>query len=499
MRADTARGLVLGLSILCLGLGAAVVYLLRTPPAWDDLETTMADPSVRREVVDELVAQSPGIFDSFHDPDVGRILQPGLTDRATRDASLTTNPLGMREREFARPKPPGTIRVVLLGDSFVFGPRVDAAERLGHHLERTLRERAASAGGIEVLHFAIPSWNLRAECAWLGRQLHGLQPDLVFQVAVNNDLDDVSGVRGFGTQARFSPQRRRRAGGMVNRRHPASVLGFNRPGFVAHAIDDEGRARYREAAQEVGRLADLVTAQGGRYVLVMNWMGVQAAAAPFFASVLEPDQLLWMPFSFFRDDRYRISARDGHWNPAGHARVALALHGAIQARGLLPGLDLAPWDQAVRHLRTWEERAREEILATDDPLLGRRIGPVLDFADLDAPQAAQVHGGVYPGGWVGPYASMVLARSGGDRLVMEGEFPPDAWLAGRVAEVRVEEFAGVDLRIEPGQPFRLEVPLPDAVRSREHLTVRLLADDWVYRGDLLELAVVLRLRRLAVE
>ena len=99
-------------------------------------------------------------------------------------------------------------RVVLLGDSFVFGNSVRAEDRFGVLLEKELsaRSRSTTETGIEVLHIGIGSWNTRAQCSFLRRQLSDYDPDLVVQVFIGNDLDDNYGVRGFGTLADFDPK-----------------------------------------------------------------------------------------------------------------------------------------------------------------------------------------------------------------------------------------------------------------------------------------------------
>ena len=69
-------------------------------------------------------------------------------------------------------------RVVLLGDSFVFGYKTDQEDRLGVFLRRYLRERASdTAAEVECLHVAISSWNVQAECAYVRRQLGALRPE----------------------------------------------------------------------------------------------------------------------------------------------------------------------------------------------------------------------------------------------------------------------------------------------------------------------------------
>lgn len=143
--ADLAKRLALSFGVLSLGLVVALsVAVRRASHANLPLQTALADPQVKRAVVDQLIAQSPGVFDSFPDPMVGRVLQPAMTDRVVTGGVLSSNEWGMRERSYALPKPAGTIRIVLLGDSYVYGPGMAPDQRCGGFLERAVRERAGA-------------------------------------------------------------------------------------------------------------------------------------------------------------------------------------------------------------------------------------------------------------------------------------------------------------------------------------------------------------------
>ena len=82
-------------------------------------------------MLERLLEESQGFYDSHPDADVGHLHLPGLQGREFVRQPVHTNALGLREREIATPKPPGTVRVLLLGDSFVFGWGVAADRRLG--------------------------------------------------------------------------------------------------------------------------------------------------------------------------------------------------------------------------------------------------------------------------------------------------------------------------------------------------------------------------------
>ena len=87
-------------------------------------------------------------------------MAPNVSYVGFQGAGVTTNSLGMREREYEPRKPPGVTRVVLLGDSYVFDNGVLAEDRMGVFLEKWLVERASRNGEIECLHVGGESWNL---------------------------------------------------------------------------------------------------------------------------------------------------------------------------------------------------------------------------------------------------------------------------------------------------------------------------------------------------
>lgn len=488
----SANGLVLSLTVLCIGLVAALAFVLRqSNRAVNDLDMALQNADVREAVVGELVEQADGIFDSFPDHDVGRILLPGL-DTEVRNHSLKTNSLGMREREYALPKPDGTVRVVLLGDSYVFGSGVEADLRVGAHLERFLEERSPGSD-VECLHLGIPSWNIVAECAYVSRQVTDLRPDLVIQVVVPNDLDDNSGIRGFGSQGDFTLGR---PGARIHRNFPR-ILGFRVRNYILDDLDYESSSRYQRAADAIEQLATGVGAVGGRYVLLLNWLRTQRIAHDHLGSRLSSDQVAMLPRSFFHDDRYRISEHDGHWNPAGHERVARYLYGMIQRRDLLPALKLPVWDEATEAFVELSTGAEKE-LTEDTPRDESSIVGELDFQNLTRDTAAQIYCGIYPMAVAGPYVS-VLLRCEGSRLRVRGSGLSSPILDGMRIRVFVDEAHVGDMTCRVDGPLELDVALPEEIQQRRFVTVRCIADDYMYVSEDLRASASAFLHRVVID
>ena len=497
--------LLLSLIVLVIGLIAVICFLVTRPPDPQlALELAQSDPDVRQEVVQQLVNQTTLIYDAFPDPQVGYLLMPGLVDRPWIGKLVSSNRWGMREQEYAMPKDPGTVRVVFLGDSYVFGNAVDASVRVGIHLEKLLGRgtNASSIPTIECLHLGVPSWNLVAEANYVLKQLHLLQPDMVIQVAINNDLNDIAGIRGFSGRASFSPAFRSRGSGMIHQRWPINQLGFKTPGFLLLGMDFQSAHQYRQAGVAMKQLADAMKSSGGNYLLLLNWFRNQPVALQFFGESLDEDQMLQLPVVFAELERLRVSPRDAHWSAAGHEEVARYLYAALQQRDCLSMLELKSLPRATRTLEGIQKEVRDERLkVTVADIQSEHIPESdLNFLQMDDTIASHIHGGIYPGGETGAFASVIVARNNGRRLIIEGSFlgsefnRPDPSVEISVDGKSVGQATG-----KAGMPFRFEKELPAESLERPYLTIWMRSQEFVYGGPDLRFTLSHVTERLAIE
>ena len=500
--------IIMGLGVLCVGLLLAVIYLLWLRP--DPVHVSadgLQDADLREQVIKQLIGSNPGISDSHNDPDVGRINQPNLQGRMVGGVPVSTNRFGIRERNYALPKPPGTVRVVILGDSFVFGYGVRSEERLGIHLERWLTERTTNFDGpIEVLQIGVPSWTFTNEVAYLRRQLSELQPDLVFHISVPNDIADGRGARGFGVPSGFSPQVRKRADSRINTMFARQFLGFPGEGYLRRAIDYEGRQRYQDAVAKIQRLARLIEQMGGQYRLLLHHRHQVPITRQHLGRHFEPTHVVYMGSIFGNDRQYWTAENDWHWNPAGHLKVAQLLYGLIVRDGLLPQVNPAPWDEAAQVVEEIADGGRVEAERGDldeAAILALTYAPPLaasiDFEKLDKPTAAQIHGGIDKARRVSPYASFVLKNDGGTHLRIQGQTFPRPELDGAHVRVFVDAEAVGLFELRADTELDLRYALPEAVAEHPYLSVRFEASDYVYQGPDLQHCVVFYLKRIALE
>lgn len=108
------------------------------------------------------------------------------TSTAFGKFTITTNSLGFRGPEVSRVKPPGTYRIVVLGDSVTLGWGIDDEFTFCRRVERRLNERGGRR--FEVLNTGHLAYDSMQEAALFEREALDLQPDLVLLVFVTNDV-----------------------------------------------------------------------------------------------------------------------------------------------------------------------------------------------------------------------------------------------------------------------------------------------------------------------
>lgn len=101
---------------------------------------------------------------------------------------ISINSLGMRDKERSQDKPPGTFRILALGDSHTFGFGVRQDETWPSVLEDLLTENEPSRK-FEVMNLGVPGYNTVQEVQVFSAKAEALQPDLVIINYCNNDMD----------------------------------------------------------------------------------------------------------------------------------------------------------------------------------------------------------------------------------------------------------------------------------------------------------------------
>jgi lysophospholipase L1-like esterase len=101
---------------------------------------------------------------------------------------ISTNSMGMRDREFTIAKPPGRKRVICLGDSFVLGWGVPFDGLFSKRLETMLNSCGTRC---EVMNMGIGNYNTTMEVELFKWKCQVLDPDLVVLMYFINDTEPV--------------------------------------------------------------------------------------------------------------------------------------------------------------------------------------------------------------------------------------------------------------------------------------------------------------------
>ncbi len=113
-------------------------------------------------------------------------LQPNL-DTVFGGRQLRTNRAGMRaDRDYSATRQSGTLRIVGLGDSGMFGWNVEQGQNYMAVLEELLNARSGAAP-VEVLNLAVPGYNTRLELETLRHKGLAYAPDIVVVGWCEND------------------------------------------------------------------------------------------------------------------------------------------------------------------------------------------------------------------------------------------------------------------------------------------------------------------------
>ena len=123
----------------------------------------------------------------------GYDLMPGYRGAGERSPYLdhppiAVNALGFRGEEVAAARRPGTIRILCLGDSYMFGWGVEDRATFPARLQARLEaRRAGEPGGVEAINAGVPAYTTAQELDLLVEKGPGLRPDVVVLGFVLND------------------------------------------------------------------------------------------------------------------------------------------------------------------------------------------------------------------------------------------------------------------------------------------------------------------------
>ena len=308
----------------------------RPRPGWRVRVAVVAASVLVALLIFELFLRAVGFsFPAWYvpDPTRGYAFRPGAEGWHTREGRsyVRVNGDGLRDREYARRKPEGALRVAVLGDSYAEALQVAEEDGFTSVLERELARCPALAGrAVEVINFGVSGYGTAQELLTLREKVWAYAPDVVLlAVTTNNDVADNARelkdaddlpffvLRGeelvLDDSFRESPSFRRRssalgrAGGWFHA-HLRLVQAVHKAQTVIKSKlaerRDRRRAQEAEARREASRAAAPAqeaqgagqVAQGAQEVVAQAGGGPPAAAPrPDLANMvyLEPPDEVW--------------------------------------------------------------------------------------------------------------------------------------------------------------------------------------------------------------
>jgi lysophospholipase L1-like esterase len=112
----------------------------------------------------------------------------------------TINSLGLRGEEVRPEKPPGTYRILGLGDSITFGVGVRDSDTFLRQLQARLNSNAPEGRRFEALNAGVQGYNTRDQAACLEFRWLELRPDLVLVFFYINDAYDDTAILNMGQE-----------------------------------------------------------------------------------------------------------------------------------------------------------------------------------------------------------------------------------------------------------------------------------------------------------
>ncbi|MCC3419471.1 MAG: SGNH/GDSL hydrolase family protein [Microcoleus sp. PH2017_07_MST_O_A] len=142
--------------------------------------------------IGDVVDSAPTRFHTS-DRDLGWKLKPGVSGEWNGEgvSFVQVNSDGLRDREHTKTKPPNTLRVAVLGDSFTEAIQVPVEQTFWSKLERKLGNCGAVKGRkkVEVINFGVQGYGTAQELMMLRKKVWDYSPDIVvLAFFIGNDV-----------------------------------------------------------------------------------------------------------------------------------------------------------------------------------------------------------------------------------------------------------------------------------------------------------------------
>lgn len=285
----------------------------------------------------EYFSEMAKYFKSMERGDAWGYIHRANSEFIAQGVTVRVNSHGLRGPEFETAKAPGRKRILILGDSVVFGWGAEEQDLFPAELQRRFD---GDGRGIEVIAAGVGSWNTRAEYEFLREVGVTFQPDVLLLLIVANDVNANHGTRTEVAEellfARAEDGRSRVGwffdeawGALAKYSYLASTVQFLRKMWEAKPTADELRdsARWDDARLALEGVMGLCREQG--IELVVFLYGTEEHLAEGSPLTLYRERLAasnvpvhLVSDALFSDPSLRNSVVDSHANAAGHDVLA---------------------------------------------------------------------------------------------------------------------------------------------------------------------------------
>jgi hypothetical protein len=181
--------LILSVLLLCF-IVFLIFYIARNASESELLYSNLLN---QHEIQQELMAAQPSEFAVYPHTtkEIGFVLNPYLqmaTWKAAEGDGYKINSIGLRGREITEKKQ-GVKRILLIGDSVIFGWKLLEEEKISSQLQ-AIADMQFPNMEIEFVTVALPGWNKIDEYNFLVSHLDLLAPDAVIWSLLRNDVND---------------------------------------------------------------------------------------------------------------------------------------------------------------------------------------------------------------------------------------------------------------------------------------------------------------------
>ncbi|MFB6208059.1 MAG: SGNH/GDSL hydrolase family protein [Candidatus Nanohaloarchaea archaeon] len=128
-----------------------------------------------------LLTEAEGDLYRILEPEVSEIRDPGDVPAY----HVRTNDKGLRDEPFNTTPPENTTRILVIGDSYTFGWKINESDRFTEVLERELERKVP--GDYQVINAGVPGWGMKDYYNFLETRGLNYEPDVIVVAFISND------------------------------------------------------------------------------------------------------------------------------------------------------------------------------------------------------------------------------------------------------------------------------------------------------------------------